>query len=270
MSPNLPEHASYEYLKKLAKERLALLRARNPATKLAEAQLAIAREYGFSSWRALKAEMDLRRAPYVAAFMRACATGDVETLRELLQRDTSLACERLAGGTTALQGAPAPCCGTCLAWCRGRIRGPIRRRPLYPLLRRAAVQHPRYQRPGADLLAAGMACAERRVDYSSVTGRYERGVFRDSSTGMAHPRSERPPSQLWWARSYLSFPQDGVGRMVFGMAAAVSLSRLMANSLYGVSAADPLTKSSVLDFLVVTSLNACGVPGWRASKDSGR
>jgi ankyrin repeat protein len=105
MSLNLPEHASYEYLKKLAKERLALLRARNPVKKLADAQLAIAREYGFSSWRALKAEMDLRQAPNVAAFMRACATGDVETLRELLQRDPSLARERLAGGTTALHGA---------------------------------------------------------------------------------------------------------------------------------------------------------------------
>ena len=31
------------------------LRATNPAAKLSEAQLAIARQYGFSSWRALKA-----------------------------------------------------------------------------------------------------------------------------------------------------------------------------------------------------------------------
>ena len=57
MSLNLPERASYEYLKKLAKERLALLRTRKPATKLADVQLAIAREYGFSSWRALKVEI---------------------------------------------------------------------------------------------------------------------------------------------------------------------------------------------------------------------
>jgi hypothetical protein len=41
LSLNLPERASYEYLKKLAKERLALLRPRNPAAKLADAQLAI-------------------------------------------------------------------------------------------------------------------------------------------------------------------------------------------------------------------------------------
>jgi ankyrin repeat protein len=105
MSLNLPERASYEYLKKLAKERLAFLRTRNPSAKLAEAQLATAREYGFSSWRALKADMDLRRAPNVAEFMRACAAGEVETLRELLQRDPSLARERLPGGTTALHAA---------------------------------------------------------------------------------------------------------------------------------------------------------------------
>jgi ankyrin repeat protein len=102
---NLPERASSEYLKKLAKERLALLRGKNPATKLADAQLALAREYGFPSWRALKAELDLRRAPNIAEFMRACASGDVETLRALLQRDSALARERLAGGTTGLHVA---------------------------------------------------------------------------------------------------------------------------------------------------------------------
>ena len=41
-------------------------------------------EYGFSSWRALTAEIDRRRAPNVAAFFRACTAGDVEALRELL------------------------------------------------------------------------------------------------------------------------------------------------------------------------------------------
>jgi ankyrin repeat protein/catechol 2,3-dioxygenase-like lactoylglutathione lyase family enzyme len=105
MPLNLPERASYEYLKKLAKERLALIRTREPGAKLADAQLSIAREYGFSSWRALKAEMDIRQAPQVAEFMRACKAGDLETLRGLLQRDPALARERLAGGTTGLHVA---------------------------------------------------------------------------------------------------------------------------------------------------------------------
>lgn len=102
MPLNLPERASYEYLKKLAKERLALLRRTNPAAKLAEAQLAIAREYGFASWRSLKADLDRRRAPNVAAFMRACTAGDVEAVRELLQTDPGLARERVAAGSTGL------------------------------------------------------------------------------------------------------------------------------------------------------------------------
>jgi len=106
MPLNLPERASYEYLKKLAKDRLAFMRERNnPRAKLAEAQLAIARDYGFSSWRALKAEMDLRRAPNVAQFMRACAAGDLNTLRDVLQKDPALARERLAGGATGLHSA---------------------------------------------------------------------------------------------------------------------------------------------------------------------
>jgi ankyrin repeat protein len=77
----------------------------HPGAKLAAAQLAIARQYGFPSWRALKAEMDLRQVPNVAEFMRACATGHVDALRELLQRDPGLARERLAGGTTGLHVA---------------------------------------------------------------------------------------------------------------------------------------------------------------------
>ncbi|HLG56234.1 MAG TPA: ABC transporter permease [Vicinamibacterales bacterium] len=53
--------------------------------------------------------------------------------------------------------------------------------------------------------------------------------------------------------------------MVFGVAGALSLSRLMATALFGVSPADPLTYSSVLGLIAVTSLIACGVPAWRAS-----
>ena len=71
MSTHLPERASLEFLKKLAKERLLAMRASDPAARLAQAQFAVAREYGFSSWRAVKAEIDRRRAPHVAAFFEA-------------------------------------------------------------------------------------------------------------------------------------------------------------------------------------------------------
>ncbi|HEX6993364.1 MAG TPA: hypothetical protein VF339_04380 [Gammaproteobacteria bacterium] len=48
----LPERASLEYLKKLAKERLAQMRRVDPAAKLSASLLEVAREHGFSSWRA--------------------------------------------------------------------------------------------------------------------------------------------------------------------------------------------------------------------------
>ena len=100
----LPQRASLEFLKKRAKERLAELRRTDRAAQLAAAQLAVARDYGFPSWRALKAEIDKRRAPTVAAFFAACEAGDVDTLRSLLATEPSLVRER-AHGTTGLHRA---------------------------------------------------------------------------------------------------------------------------------------------------------------------
>ncbi len=98
----LPDRASLEYLRKVAKERLEALRRTKPDARLAEAQLAVAREYGFPSWRALKAEVERRREPARAAFFAACRTGEVETLRELLTGDPSLVRERADNGATGL------------------------------------------------------------------------------------------------------------------------------------------------------------------------
>lgn len=103
--PGLPERPSLEYLRKLAKDRLQTLRATNPDAKLAFAQLAIAREHGFPSWRALKAELDRRRAPVVAEFFDACRVGDVERLRNILTVDASLVRERDPRGATGLHHA---------------------------------------------------------------------------------------------------------------------------------------------------------------------
>ncbi len=104
-SIDLPDRPSLEYLKKLAKERLRELRRTNPDARLTAAQLAIARDYGFPNWRALKAEVERRRAPLVAAFFAACATGDVGALRDLLGRDPGLARERSGDGATGLHRA---------------------------------------------------------------------------------------------------------------------------------------------------------------------
>jgi len=86
----LPERASLEYLKKLAKDRLEELRRNDPRAKLATALLAVARDHGFSSWRALKTEIEQRQSKNVALYFEACAKGDVEGLRVFLVNDPSL------------------------------------------------------------------------------------------------------------------------------------------------------------------------------------
>ncbi|HEX9501079.1 MAG TPA: ankyrin repeat domain-containing protein, partial [Thermoanaerobaculia bacterium] len=104
----LPDRPSLEYLKKLARDRLAELRRHDPQTKLATALLDVAREHGFSSWRALKAEIDKRQAAAVAEFFEACAKGDLAKLRIFLANQPGLVHAREAGdNTTALHWAVA-------------------------------------------------------------------------------------------------------------------------------------------------------------------
>lgn len=98
----LPERASLDYLKKLAKERLRELRLTDPAAKLAAAQLIVAREHGFPSWRALKAEVERRRAPRLDEFFSAIERGDFAAMRALVEADPSLARERHPSGSTPL------------------------------------------------------------------------------------------------------------------------------------------------------------------------
>ena len=70
MPRSLPARPSLEWLKKTAKDELKRLRAQNPAVVLAEAQLALAREYGFDSWRKLKRHVERARATSSAMRLR--------------------------------------------------------------------------------------------------------------------------------------------------------------------------------------------------------
>ena len=54
----LPDAPSLDWLRKQAKRRLDELRKTNPDAQLADAQFDLAKQYGFSSWRALKAHID--------------------------------------------------------------------------------------------------------------------------------------------------------------------------------------------------------------------
>ena len=105
----LPERASLEYLKKLAKDRLAALRQADPRAKLATALLAVARDHGFSSWRALKTEVEQRQTRDAAVFFEACSKGDIDAMRGMLVNHPSLVHASRAdsphGGWTALHEA---------------------------------------------------------------------------------------------------------------------------------------------------------------------
>ena len=90
MSQALPARPNLDWLRKTAKQELHELRKTNPGAKLAGAQLALAREYGFRSWRALKTEVDRRQAlasigdQTTTALLRAVGTGQIDTVRAML------------------------------------------------------------------------------------------------------------------------------------------------------------------------------------------
>lgn len=80
----LPARPQLEFLKRRAKERLAELRAGDPKAQLADAQRLVARDYGFPSWRALKAEVDRRLTPRDDRLFDAIRRSDLDGLRRLL------------------------------------------------------------------------------------------------------------------------------------------------------------------------------------------
>jgi ankyrin repeat protein len=91
MSEALPARPSLEWLKKTAKQQLQQLRAQSPGSRLADAQLQLARRYGFSSWRALKAHVEQFPSSAhtcdderVATFLRDVGAGRVEAIEATL------------------------------------------------------------------------------------------------------------------------------------------------------------------------------------------
>lgn len=80
--PSLPDAADLDWLRKQAKRRLAELRQAAPDARLAAAQFALARQYGFPSWRALRAHVDARTVE--GRLVDAARGGTVERLAALL------------------------------------------------------------------------------------------------------------------------------------------------------------------------------------------
>jgi len=86
MPKTLPARPDLDWLRKTAKQKLKEFRKTRPDAKLHEAQLVVAREYGFPSWRALKAQVDSVN-PDAGARSRifaAARAGDVATVEAAL------------------------------------------------------------------------------------------------------------------------------------------------------------------------------------------
>jgi ankyrin repeat protein len=86
MPKALPAKPNLEWLRKAAKHRLVALRTHDPAAKLTAAQRDIASEYGFTSWRALKAHIDARAdaLPDRKDVFAAARAGDIEAVRHAI------------------------------------------------------------------------------------------------------------------------------------------------------------------------------------------
>ena len=80
----LPDNPNLDRLRKEAKRRLKELRRTNTAAQLTDAQFELAKEYGFSSWRALKAHVDALTVE--GQLFDAARKGDVDILAALLDK----------------------------------------------------------------------------------------------------------------------------------------------------------------------------------------
>ena len=90
MSEALPPRPNLNWLKNRAAERLDRMRATDPAATRAAALLAVARDYGFPSWRAIKAEVDARSTSpeaVLARFKTAVGRGDAAAVARLLDAE---------------------------------------------------------------------------------------------------------------------------------------------------------------------------------------
>ncbi len=87
--PSLPPRANLEHLRNEAKQLLRTMRSTAPGARLADAQLAVARAYDFTSWRKLKSYVDALHdaGPQL---LEAVRTGDLKTLDGLLQKHPDL------------------------------------------------------------------------------------------------------------------------------------------------------------------------------------
>lgn len=118
MARSLPPRPDLDWLKKYARDRLRDMRAADSSARLHEAQLAVAREFGFAGWRRLKAHVEsVAREPattssaagleaaVVEQVFSAIRTDDPSQWAALLDAHPAVVHERLPDGQTALHAA---------------------------------------------------------------------------------------------------------------------------------------------------------------------
>jgi ankyrin repeat protein len=87
MPQALPANPDLDWLRKAAKKRLSALRAEKPDARLYEAQHAVANDYGFKSWRALKTHVETLGPRHDARHderdrvFEAVRAGDIEAVK---------------------------------------------------------------------------------------------------------------------------------------------------------------------------------------------
>jgi hypothetical protein len=81
----LPARANLEHLRNEAKQRLREMQSHHVAVRLSEAQLLVARSYGFPSWRKMKLYVDALN-DVGERLTSAVRDGDLKTMREVLDR----------------------------------------------------------------------------------------------------------------------------------------------------------------------------------------
>ncbi len=86
MSRDLPARPNLDHLKKQAKELLQTLKEQDPDAQLADAQHALAREYGFTSWPRLKAHVESETAapnPFIGKWTADLSRSKLHPLNHL-------------------------------------------------------------------------------------------------------------------------------------------------------------------------------------------
>ena len=117
MSTALPPNPNLDWLRKTARQQLNAARLTQPEAKLSDIQFELARKYGFSSWRSLKAHIDETQRlsatagevvsdEDAAAFLKAAGSGQMDVVRAALQTTPYLA--NVMGPHPYWDGRPQP------------------------------------------------------------------------------------------------------------------------------------------------------------------